>query len=184
MNRDVTILWRRLDQPGYESARLSIEAAARRLSGTAIFLHNGQPCRLDYLVICDEWWHTRSVNVAGWLGARNIKVDISAGNARWRLNGVECPAVGGCIDIDLNFSPSTNLLPIRRLNPGIGQEVEVRAAWLRFPDFTMEPLSQLYCRTGAWTYRYETGGFSTELEVNEVGFVTCYPQFWEVAAIS
>lgn len=36
------------------------------------------------------------------------------------LNGVDCPAVAGCTDIDLGFSPSTNLLPIRRLSLEVG----------------------------------------------------------------
>ncbi len=40
--------------------------------------------------------------------------------------GTERPEVG--LDVDINFSPSTNLPPIRRLNLGIGQEAKVRAA--------------------------------------------------------
>src|SRR5438132_1248052 len=77
---------------------------------------------------------------------------------RWRLNGTECPAVAGCIDVDLNWSPSTNLLPICRLGLAPGQEAGVRAAWLRFPSFTLEPLEQRYRRLDAATYRYESGG--------------------------
>jgi hypothetical protein len=38
------------------------------------------------------------------------------------------------------FSPSTNLLPIRRLNLGVGQAAKVQAAWLRFLGFTLESL--------------------------------------------
>jgi len=94
--------------------------------------------------------------------------------------------VTGCVDLDLNFSPSTNLLPIRRLNMAVGQQVEVRAAWLRFPSFRLEPLVQVYRRIDETRYRYESGGgtFITELRVNEAGFVTQYPNLWEeVAAV-
>ena len=88
----------------------------------------------------------------------------------------------GCIDLDLNFSPSTNLLPIRRLDLAIGTEAKVRAAWLRFPDFTLEPLDQLYRRTDLASYRYESGGgtFVTELRVTEAGFVAHYGNFFEI----
>jgi len=34
----------------------------------------------------------------------------------------------------------------------------VTAAWLRFPDFTIEPLKQLYRRIDVSTYWYENAG--------------------------
>jgi hypothetical protein len=100
------------------------------------------------------------------------------------LNAVSCPAVRGCVDIDLGFSPATNLLPIRRLALNIGKEAEVRAAWLSFPALTFEVLPQVYRRVGETTYRYESGGgtFVRELQVNAVGFVTSYPGLWQAEA--
>jgi hypothetical protein len=63
----------------------------------------------------------------------------------------------------------------------IGQEMEVRAAWLRFPSFRLEPLAQVYRRIDETRYRYESGGgsFVAELRVNREGFVTYYPNIWE-----
>lgn len=178
-----SILWRRLDRPGHESARLSLSRSRWRLAGTAVFAHEGRPCRLDYLIVCDSAWQTRSARVAGWVADRPIEIDLSVDSDRqWRINGEECPAAAGCIDLDLNFSPSTNLLPIRRLGLEIGQQAEVRAAWLRFPGFSLEPLDQVYRRIADSTYRYESAGgrFTAELEVNAAGFVTRYPRFCDV----
>lgn len=180
-----SILWRRLDQPGHESARLYIQKSSWHLAGTAVFKHNQQPCRLDYLVVCDARWQTLSGRVAGWVGDEIVEIEVSVDSARrWWLNRTECPQVADCIDLDLNFSPSTNLLPIRRLGLAVGQEAEVKAAWLRFPSFTLEALKQLYRRIDVATYRYESAGgrFVTELQVNEVGLVTRYPNFWQVEA--
>jgi len=97
------------------------------------------------------------------------------------MNGVAKPLVANCVDLDLNFSPSTNLLPIRRLDLEIGAQAEVLAAWLRFPSFELEPLSQVYERLGEFKYRYSSRGgqFVAELTVNKTGFVTVYPQSWE-----
>jgi len=179
-----SILWRRLDQPGHEYARLSFQEFWR-LIGTAVFAHNMQPCRLDYLVVCDSQWQTLSGRVEGWIGNKTVEIEISVDSARhWRLNGAECPEVAGCTDLDLNFSPSTNLFPIRRLNLDIGQEAKVKAAWLRFPSFKLEPLYQLYRRTDVATYRYESadGNFVTELQVSPAGFVTDYQNFWALEA--
>lgn len=176
------IIWRRLDHPGHESALLFFNDDSWHLQGTAVFLYNQFACRLNYRITCDSQWHTRAAQVAGWVGNSLIESKlVVASDQRWFLNNEESPQVEGCIDVDLNFSPSTNLLPIRRLGLSVGAEQEVRAAWLRFPGFELEPLTQLYRRTDQNIYRYESSGgeFVRELTVNEEGFVTSYPDFWE-----
>lgn len=177
---DASVIWRRLDLPGHEAARLSAEAPGWHLIGTAVFVSDGQPCRLDYRIVCDREWRTLSGRVTGWLGTGLVEVEVAAEAGRWRLNGVDCPAVAGCTDLDLNFSPSTNLIPIRRLGLAVGAEAPARAAWLKFPGFTLEPLDQIYRRTGEATYRYESAGgaFARDLRVNGAGFVIDYPGLW------
>lgn len=166
---------------------MSFRDARWNLTGTAVFLHEGKPCQLDYVIVCDSLWRTESGKVSGWVGDEEIEVDLAADpDRRWRFQGRECAEVAGCVDLDLNFSPSTNLLPIRRLGLAVGEEAEVRAAWLRFPSFALEPLQQTYRRIGVSTYRYESAGgkFVRDLEVNAAGLVTRYPGFWEVEASS
>jgi len=112
-----------------------------------------------------------------------IKTDLTG---LWWLNEVEQPDVMGCIDVDLNFSPSTNLISIRRLNLAVGEAAEVKAAWLRFPSFKLEPLPQKYHRLGENAYRYESadGQFVADLKVNRSGFVADYPGIWQAEATS
>lgn len=180
-----TVLWRRLDWPGHEAARLIQLASGWNLTGTAVFPYEHQPCRLDYFIHCDKDWHTLSAQVAGWVGNEMVNVELEVRSAqRWYVNGKKAPAVEGCIDVDLNFSPSTNLLPIRRLGLAVGEAGAVKAAWLRFPSFSFEPLEQRYHRVDSTSYRYESGGgqFVRDLQVNDIGFVTEYPQFWTMEA--
>ena len=178
------ILWRRIDQPGHEAARLAETESGYRLSGTAAFVHEAQPCRLDYVIACDVGWRTVSCEVHGWVGRQAIDVAISVDtHGRWWLDDRECPAVAGCIDVDLNFSPSTNLLPIRRLGLPVGGAADVRAAWLRFPSFALEPFEQTYRRLGPHAYRYQSaGGFTADLEVDDAGFVMRYGDIWTADA--
>ena len=184
-SRAASILWRRLDRPGHEFARVTPAEAGWILSGTAVFLHDGAPCRLDYDVRCNESWETVSGRVDGQVGQDEVRVAVAVEpGGSWLSNGVDVPAVRGAIDLDLNFSPSTNLLPIRRLNLAVGQEAAVRAAWLRFPSFVFEPLEQTYLRIDASTYRYASAGgrFTADLTVNEAGLVTVYPGLAESEA--
>jgi hypothetical protein len=173
------ILWRRLDTPGHEAARLIDLDQGWRLEGSAVFLHESQPCSLSYRIDCDDAWQTRSASVIGFVGRREINIDIGVDHDLcWWMNGVEAKIVAGCIDVDLNFSPSTNLLPIRRLDLNVGDEAVVRAAWLRFPSFRLEVLEQTYRRTSHARYQYTSGSFEAEITVNDAGLATEYAGVW------
>lgn len=178
------ILWKRVDRPGHESARLTRAEGWWRIDGSALFTEGTLPVCLGYQVCCDGAWSTRSASVTGWMGDHEVDVQIAvSGEGEWLLNGVAEPALRGCIDVDLNFSPSTNLLPIRRLNLAVGEEARVRAAWLRFPTFRMEVLEQLYRRTAADVYEYESAGgsFKAQLRVDAAGFPLQYA-VWQMEA--
>ena len=174
-----------MEKPGHDACRLFVANSRWHLSGAAVFLHEQQPCCLNYEVVSDENWRTSGAKVSGWLGQNMIELEISVGpELKWQLNGVEKPVVEGCIDVDLNFTPATNLLPIRRLNLAVDETAEVNAAWLRFPEFELEPLPQVYKRLDEFTYHYESSGgsFVSELKVNGVGFVTSYGDLWRADA--
>jgi len=179
------ILWRRLDIPGHEIAELASDRSGWRLSGVALLAHDGRPCRLEYEIGCDAAWQTRSVTIHGTLGGVSTTLELSrSAQHAWHADGVLVPQLQGCVDVDLGFSPSTNLLPIRRLNLAIGGRASVRAAWVRFPELTLEVLEQVYTRLGERTYLYESAGgaFRRELTVNDSGFVVDYPEFWRAEA--
>jgi hypothetical protein len=179
------VLWRRIDLPGHELARLSRVEDGFELAGTALFASPEGPCELTYCVACDSAWRTSSARVQGVVAAREVDLRITADSERrWLLDGIECPEVAGALDVDLAFSPATNTLPIRRLELAIGAEAEVRAAWLRFPSLTLEPLAQVYRREGPTRYRYSSSGgrFARAVEVDGEGLVTRYPGLWELDA--
>jgi len=174
-------LWRRLDVPGYESCPIFSRDSGWHLDGAALLNYEGSACRLNYLIACDREWVTQSAIVSGWVGTRIIDMTVTRdASGRWSMNGTSCPKISGCVDVDLNFSPSTNLLPIRRLELAIGQKADVRAAWLRFPTFELEPLEQLYARIADLIYRYVSGGgrFVTDVTVDAQGLVLNYGEIW------
>ncbi|MEA2465382.1 MAG: uncharacterized protein QOJ98_3129 [Acidobacteriota bacterium] len=182
-----SILWKRLHRPGHEAARVTRAESLWQISGCALLVEEALPVRLEYEVSCDAAWNTRSASVSGWIGEGTIDVQIVVSDDRqWLLNGTPQPAVSGCVDVDLNFSPSTNLLPVRRLNLAVGEEAVVRAAWLRFPSFQLEVLDQVYRRTAPDLYEYESAGgsFKAQLRVNEFGFPVEYAGVWEAAAMA
>lgn len=179
-----SVLWQRFDGTGLEAARVYGDDDGWYLDGAAIFEFEGKPVRLDYLVECDTEWLTAFVHIDGWIGDEIIDIDIEATQGdTWLINDEEISSVQGCKDIDLNFSPITNTLPLRRLEMQVGETKHVRAAWLKFPSFELEPLDQTYTRVDADTIRYESSnGFAAELKIDSNGVVKSYPNGWSSVA--
>jgi hypothetical protein len=180
-----SILWTRLDVPGHEVAEQRQTAHGWQLRGVAVFVHAEQPCRLEYDIRCDENWQTELVTIGGNLGENTIAMELLRNPAgEWSKHGSKVWELTDCDDVDLNFSPSTNMLPIRRLGLAVGESARVRAAWVRFPGFALEVLEQTYSRTGPEIYRYESanGKFRRDLTVDAAGFVLEYPDFWHAEA--
>lgn len=172
-------LWRRLDMPGHEAVRIYEGEDGWLIDGASIFLYEGKPCRLEYMIECDSEWQTMSVTVDGFVGDEVVAFEIDVEGDTWYLNGEEISAVEGCVDIDLNFSPVTNFLPIKRLGLSVGDSGDVRAAWLRFPSFSLEPLEQAYMRRSESVYNYRSmTGFEKDITVDEFGLVKDYSDFW------
>ncbi len=94
--------------------------------------------------------------------------------------------MSGCADVDLGFTPATNTLPIRRLDLPIGAQSEITAAWVKFPELTVQPLNQRYTRLSGTLYCYESleNGFRAEIEVDDEGLVVRYAGGWERIAAS
>ncbi len=177
------ILWRRLDVPGHDAAGVEIGSGGAVLSGMAVF-HEGAPTALAYVVRADRDWQTFEAYVHGGRGREAIDLRLRRDAAgTWTLNDVPCPAVQGCIDLDLSFTPATNLLPLRRLELAVGRSAEVRSAWLEWPEVRLTPLVQRYLRQSETEYGYESdlpGGelFRTTLRVQPGGWVVDYGGLW------
>lgn len=177
------ILWQRLDLPGHDAAVVERMEGGAALRGTAVFL-DGAPTALHYLVRCDGRWVTRMARVRGRRGGDRLDLRIERDpSGRWTLDGSACPEVEGCEDIDLNFTPATNLLPLRRLALAAGQAAEVRSAWLEWPTLRLRPLVQRYRRRPALEYDYEADlpdgePFRAVLRTSPDGWVAEYGGLW------
>lgn len=100
----------------------------------------------------------------------------------WTMNGQVIPHLEGCIDLDLGFTPATNLFQIRRIALRVGEAADVPVARFDERIGVLETLLQRYERRTEDTYWYESPrfGYSALLRVNAVGFVEDYPDLWEV----
>ncbi len=178
-----TILWQRLDVPGHDACRLIRQDDGWELHGHAIFEHEGEPCSLAYAALCDKRWQARSASVRGFLGTRDLSFDIERSpDGEWLLNGDMQPGLKDLIDVDLGFTPATNLQQLLHADLGIGDEAAIPAAWFDIGEATLVRLPQHYRRLAADRYHYSspTAGYEATLEMAASGFVRLYPGLWEM----
>lgn len=155
-----------------------------QLDGGAAFRHeDGRLVQLHYRVRCDRAWHTQWATVRGWLGGEAIDLSIVRdAHGGWKLNDAPVTDLGHCVDLDLGFTPATNMLPLRRLHLAQGESAEAPAAWLELGgEGGLSELNQRYERRSESDYWYAAPRFdyAAMLVVMPEGFVTRYPALWE-----
>ena len=175
-------LWRWLQGTGLERFELLRAADDWIFRGTILTLATGTAAEARYEIVCDRSFRTRRANVSVRDATGERTLQIATENGQWYENGRENQTVNGALDIDLGWSPSTNTLPIKRLKLEIGQTSgEFMAAWVRFPDLTLQPLPQEYVRLADRQYRYSSrsGAFVANLLVDDDDLVLDYEGFWQ-----
>ena len=178
-----SFFWRKLDQPGHDSCRLLALPAGWLLSGASVFREGARACHLQYEVTADAVWRTTRARVTGYVGNTPVDLRIQATRRSvWTLDGEPQPQLAGCLDVDLGFTPATNLLALRRLSLRSGEQAETHAAYLAFPSLKMRSLLQRYQRLDGTHYAYASPvhGYSATLEVARSGAVVDYPGLFEM----
>jgi uncharacterized protein len=171
--------WRRSDEiETDELCTLTLRDNGYSMVGTVLGADAGAPLRVEYQVLVDRAGLTTAAHVRELRGftTRTLAIERSAKGA-WTVDGAAARALKGCTDIDLGISPSTNTLPIRRLNLAIGAAQTIQAAWVRFPELVVVKTPQTYSRLDEFTYRYASGTFEAELTVDDDGLVTTYAEW-------
>jgi hypothetical protein len=173
--------WTRLDVRGSDSCTVDRSGAGWRLEGVADFDDPRGAAHLEYEVEADSVWQTLTGTVRGAVGAERVQASIIRDpDGRWWIGGRLRPDLAGLVDLDLGFTPATNLFPLRRLALREGQAADAEAALLDEETWTLRRLRQRYERRTAdeWWYESPDGGYAALLRVDASGFVTDYPGLW------
>jgi uncharacterized protein len=180
-----TILWRNEDFHMYEYCALKDAEQGFQIEGVVVTVVEEKPVRIAYQIVLDQNGLTRLVEVdaVGELVEQHLRLVVDE-QRNWHWNGKELPECRGFSDVDLGFSPSTNALPIRRLNLNIGESQTLTVTWVRFPEFDVVAFPQRYTRLGTNRYLFESllSDFKAELVVDELGMVQQYGNYWESVA--
>jgi hypothetical protein len=176
--------WRHVEaREGFEAAFFrSLPDGGWAAEGTTAAAEDGQAWAVSYIIRFDAAWRTRSARVtsATAAGTRETALDAD-GAGSWLVGGRPAPQLDGCLDVDLESSAMTNMLPVHRLGLPVGAQADSPAAYVRALDLTVERLEQRYRRIpddgGRQRYDYTAPafGFTACLIYDQSGLVVDYP---------
>lgn len=104
---------------------------------------------------------------------------LTEGDGRWTdAEEKHIPELDGCFDVDIQWSPLTNSLPVNRIRLQQGEPQEIRVAYISLPDLALTVVSQSYERIGDSSVQYasEMSSRAHTIDIDEDGIVTNYPE--------
>jgi uncharacterized protein len=163
-------------EAGLEHLELRPDGDHILAEGLVIGTADGEPFGLDYRLVLDRAWRLREAGLRTASG-RSLQL-TSDGAGLWTVNGQVDGSLDRCIDIDIQSTPFTNTLPLRRLNWSAGQVALIEVAYISVPSLAIEPRRHRYTALSPGSlYRFEALGtdFTADLPVDPEGLVTDYP---------
>jgi len=173
------VAWISSNPPGVELCIVARRRSGWVLQGSVLRRFKEGVGAISYRIDVDSGWKTKRAMVEQVLRGKRSVLEIKAGPSGWLLNDEKEESLRRCVDLDLEASPVTNTLPIKRVRLSKGEEVDLTSAWVRFPSLKVHPLRQSYEKLGKNRYRYASAsGFSSEIDVDSFGLVRRYGESW------
>jgi hypothetical protein len=181
---DRTVFWAPWDGPGLEHLRLRSADIGYVATGTVLGLSGGLPFRMQYKIKCDSDWHVRKVllDCLGPEGGRERQLRAT-GRGQWKDDSGEIlPQLDGCHDIDIDVTPFTNTLAVRRLKLKPGQRADLKALYVSVPSLQIRVVEQRYAcveqRADGMVLTYEglSSNVTADLPLDADGLVIDYPR--------
>lgn len=178
-----TAAWQHQDaRAGFEVVFFYLLDDGYRIEGCTTAVEEAATWIVDYEIVVDATWTTRSARISGRSASGTRSAVIEAdGAGGWRVDGTRAPYLDGCLDVDLESSAMTNALPVHRMELGIGRRAAAPAAYVRALDLTVERLEQTYLRLpdiGShqdYDYTAPVFNFACRLVYDESGLLLDYP---------
>lgn len=184
-----TISWAPWSGPGMEKLRFRRGSPGDApFVATAVILGmaGGRPYRLNYKLKLESNWQARKaifeINTIDVSATRMLRTD-SIGH--WRdETGALLSELNGCLDIDIEATPFTAMLPIRRLKQAAGQQNDISVIYVEVPSLAFAAVRQRYScieplkpgvSAGRYVQEAPIGEFKAELGVDPDGIVIDYP---------
>jgi uncharacterized protein len=167
---------------GFEAVFVRADPSGHVIDGHTTAVEDGQVWVVRYTITVDANWLTRRARIRGWSARGTDDTRLAGdGSGHWEVDGAPASELAGCLDVDLESSACTNMIPVRRMRLRVGQASEAPAAYVRALGLHIERLEQTYLRLDderrhqRYDYRAPRFDFEGRLIYDADGFVLDYP---------
>lgn len=183
--RSACVLWRRIVDDGSDEFCVLSEAGdGPQLEGTLVGLSSGmEPFACSYRIAAEPGLEAaRHASILHRGPDEDRYLRIWRTSHGWTVEGSS--ALIEADEIDLEWSPVTNLFPIRRMIAQSKTDLTITAAWVRAEDLRIERTVQRYERVDGLTARYTNidSGFTALIHHDGHGFPLEYQGVWKQRA--
>lgn len=178
------IIWKGLDADTEENCAISYIGDGITVRSEISGWANRQPVSAEYVIKLDNEWTVLEFQVTVQIGnspARCYAMRRDA-SGNWKgFSGIDYPEYFGCKYIDISLTPFTNTLPVNGLHLKEGETRDVDVVYMDVLENELRRERQHYTRMGRLKYRFANdNNFTADIDVDEDGFVTNYPELFEL----
>lgn len=175
------MLWQDGRGEGFDRCALLPVVAGMRLTGTATLGGYGPGATARYVLLTDATWRVVACDVRMSAPGHDVRVRLTSPEpGRWEGDGGPVPAIEGCLDVSLDFTPAALTPLIRRTALAVGERVEV--VHLSLPELAVRRSSTAIEHDSADRFLHHVGGRTHALHVGAQGLVTEYEDAWTAVA--
>ncbi len=179
------LIWQHLEAPGWEHVRVITEHPGWTVFDSILAREaNGQVLRGGYTLVVDKEWRTLELRfmLESEPGSMQGIHLLSEGDGRWfDADEQHIPELDGILDVDIQWSPLTNTLPLNRIGMETGSHHDIRLAYIALPEPRLQVVEQHYHRPDTSTLELSVPGSNEKypMTVDEDGYVVHYPELFD-----
>lgn len=141
------------------------------------------PVYAEYTLHLSLAWEVLELDIHFTVGQQEHHYHFTRNEAGWTdASGGDCAGFGDCRFADISLTPFTNTLAINGLDFTIQDSHEISVLYIDVLEHTVSRKVQRYTKTDPYGYFYENadGSFNARITTNDDGFVTDYPNLFEM----
>ena len=176
-----SIVWKGLDADTHEVCLIHFHDGHITIHSEITGWAEGKPVSVEYYIKLNSNWNVTEFDVKAQTGLAVKHYAMKYEKGAWLDNGSRKNKFDNCRFIDITLTPLTNSLPINNLPLNVGGTSEIEVVYIDVLERDIRVDKQWYTKLGEQKYRFKNSfGFTADIDVDNQGFVTAYPQLFKM----